>query len=179
MNVPPLLYPPDPPDRRKPWRLAMWTALALLAVGASVLAAIAIPSYLHDQQSYRDGALAVASAELGRLPPVGGATEQTRDVTNRWGKLPVIIVDYPQTVACDEVQAHYAAAAADAGWALFERGVEGKYYTIVRFRKIAQGYPLLLDINCTDKPPNNDQYEVGLWVAQPGDLPRLSRPDGG
>src|SRR5262249_33161371 len=119
---------------------------------------------------YRQRGLEVMRTELAALPTVNGVpgvNPQEREDS------PSILAQYPRTVSCEEVFAHYREAAPAAGWMFVrtEQNDRGDDYA-----GTFEGYHLSLGVGCEDPkdiPTGSARYELLLSIDFPHNVKGL------
>lgn len=142
--------PTTPAGRQQPPRMVRagrWRRWAtILVVATCVVSPLTYLEFAPWERAYRDDALPVMSAELARLPSLGGVSERSRRALAEPNS-PYLVAYYPQTAPCDQVQRHYQQAVGETGWS------PGSSDSVVpplerSYHKVVGGYYLTLVVVC-------------------------------
>lgn len=136
---------------------------SLVLVAGLLWFSVGRPLHEHNTQ-----VLHVMRAQLALLPPPSGATITATTDRGAFIGSPTLLFDYAVTGTCNDVQAHYAHAAPQAGWSVTKtvyllRDVTGdtRYdFLESEYRKVVGGSTLALDVSCKANAPMGSGYNL-------------------
>jgi hypothetical protein len=156
----------QPPRNGRAQMLRRWATI--LVVATCVVSPLTYLEFAPWERAYRDGAIPVMSAELARLPSLGGSPERSRRALAELNS-PYLVAYYPQAASCDQVQSHYQQVVGETGWS------PGSSDSVVpplerSYHKVVGGYYLTLVVVCaagTERPAPTAPSDYSLHVNIP------------